>query len=177
MSRRSSGLHNNFEARSSHERRDMRGPFPNVAPIASYLSEAAHPTRNARMTSQKSVLAIGLDPKYADFTQFPQLTPELIQSYIDAQVDQLRALGYQVTSCLVDRGKTAEQKLRSVLECASYDCVVMGAGIRKPESELLLFEKMINLVHELAPNARICFNTSPGDTVQAVERWMPLRPD
>jgi hypothetical protein len=33
---------------------------------------------------------------------------------------------------------------------------------------LLLFEKIINLVHGLAPAARICFNTTPADTVKAV---------
>jgi formylmethanofuran dehydrogenase subunit B len=129
------------------------------------------------MTGQKSVLAIGLDPKYADLAQIPHLTAELIQSYIDAQLDQLRALGYQVTCCLVDRGETAEQSIQSVLSGASFDCVVVGAGIRKPDSKLLLFEKVINLVHQLAPGASICFNTSPGDTVQAVRRWMPITPD
>ena len=129
------------------------------------------------MTGQKSVLAIGLDPKHADFTQFPQLTTELIQGYIHAQLDHLRSLGYQVTCCLVDRGETAEQTLRSALSGASFECVVVGAGIRKPDSKLLLFETVINLIHQLAPGGRICFNTSPGDTVQAVQRWLPVIPD
>jgi hypothetical protein len=37
---------------------------------------------------------------------------------------------------------------------------------------LLLFEKIINLVHSLAPAASICFNTNPANTVQAVQRWI-----
>jgi len=36
---------------------------------------------------------------------------------------------------------------------------------------LLLFEKLINLVHEHAPGAKICFNTTPADTAEAVQRW------
>lgn len=32
-----------------------------------------------------SVLAVGLDPAFADFTKFPNLTPELIRAYIDEQ--------------------------------------------------------------------------------------------
>jgi hypothetical protein len=31
---------------------------------------------------------------------------------------------------------------------------------------------VLNLVHALAPNARICFNTNPGDTAEAVRRWI-----
>jgi hypothetical protein len=52
------------------------------------------------------------------------------------------------------------------------DCVVIGAGLREPAPRLLLFEKIINLVHSLAPQARICFNTKPADTVDAVRRWI-----
>jgi hypothetical protein len=37
---------------------------------------------------------------------------------------------------------------------------------------LLLFEKLINPVHARAPNAKICFNTTPSDTVEAVQRWV-----
>jgi hypothetical protein len=37
---------------------------------------------------------------------------------------------------------------------------------------LLLFEKIINLVHALAPNAKICFNSNPADSAAAVQRWI-----
>jgi hypothetical protein len=37
---------------------------------------------------------------------------------------------------------------------------------------LLLFEKITNLVHGLAPAASISFNTTPADTAQAVQRWI-----
>jgi hypothetical protein len=40
----------------------------------------------------------------------------------------------------------------------------------------LLFEKILNLVHRLAPDAGIAFNSTPADTAEAVRRWvMPLR--
>jgi hypothetical protein len=41
-----------------------------------------------------------------------------------------------------------------------------------PPERLLLFEKIVNLVHALAPNTRICFNTTPADTAEAVRRWI-----
>jgi len=35
-----------------------------------------------------------------------------------------------------------------------------------------LFERVLNAVHEFAPQARICFNTGPYDTAEAVQRWV-----
>ena len=57
--------------------------------------------------AKKRVLAIGIDPAAADLSAFPELTPELIGGYIDAQIERLRALGYDLESCLVDLGDTA----------------------------------------------------------------------
>ncbi|WP_027580254.1 hypothetical protein [Bradyrhizobium sp. Ai1a-2] len=119
-----------------------------------------------------TVLAIGIDPAFADFSAFPQLTPELIRNYIDAQIDQLRNHGYEAEACLVDLGDTAEQVVASALQSKRFDCVVIGAGLREPAAQLLLFEKILNLVHRLAPEASICFNTTPADTMDAVRRWV-----
>jgi hypothetical protein len=122
--------------------------------------------------TKKSVLAIGIEPAFADFAAFPQLTPELIRSYIDAQIEQLRALGFDAESCLIDLGETAEEVTATALKANSFDCVVIGTGLREPAPQLLLFEKIINLVHAHAPAARICFNTNPADTAEAVQRWI-----
>ena len=60
----------------------------------------------------------------------------------------------------------------AALRGRSFDCVVIGAGLREPTERLLLFEMILNLVHALAPEARICFNRNPADTLDAVRRWM-----
>ena len=119
-----------------------------------------------------SVLAIGIDPAFADFTAFPHLTPELVRNYIDAQIEQLRAEGFEADRCLIDLGATAEQVVTMALQFKGFDCVVIGVGLREPPLRLPLFEKVINLVHTLAPKARICFNTTPADTVEAVRQWV-----
>ena len=119
-----------------------------------------------------TVLAIGIDPAFADFAAFPQLTPELVRNHIDAQIDQLRAHGYRAEACLVDLGETAEQVVVAALQSKRFDCVVIGAGLREPAGQLPLFEKILNLVHRLAPEASICFNTTPADTLDAVRRWV-----
>jgi hypothetical protein len=122
--------------------------------------------------TKKKVLAIGLDPAFADFTAIPQFTPGMFRSYIDAQLDRLRDTGFDVVSCLIDTGETAEAVLASALKSSRFDCVVIGAGLRLPPERLPLFEKVLNLVHALAPAARICFNTTPADTTEAVRRWI-----
>jgi hypothetical protein len=50
--------------------------------------------------------------------------------------------------------------------------VLIGAGIRAMPGNFLLFEKLINVVHANAPQAKLCFNTRPTDTAEAVMRWI-----
>jgi hypothetical protein len=122
--------------------------------------------------AKKSVLAIGIDPSFADFGAFPGLTAELVGSYIETQIERLRTLGFEAQSCLIDLGDTAEAVAATALRSRKFDCVVIGAGLREPPERLHLFEKIINLVHVFAPEARICFNTTPADTAEAVRRWI-----
>jgi hypothetical protein len=122
--------------------------------------------------TKNNVLAIGLDPAYVDFTAIPQFTPDMFRSYIEVQLDRLRDAGFDVVSCLIDTGETAEAVMATALKASTFDCVVIGAGLRLPPERLLLFEKVLNLVHALAPTARICFNTTPADTAEAVRRWL-----
>ena len=122
--------------------------------------------------AKKTVLAIGIEPSCVDFSTFPGLTTELVRSYINAQIERLRELGFDADSCLIDLGDTAEAVTARALNSEKFDCVLIGAGLRQPGERLLLFEKVLNLVHRLAPKACICFNTNPADSVEAVERWI-----
>jgi hypothetical protein len=122
--------------------------------------------------AKKTVIAIGIDPVFVDYTALPQFTPEMFRSYIDAQIERVRGMGYDVTSCLIDLGDTAEAVTAEALKSGNFDCVLIGAGLRVPSERLLLFEKIINLIHRLAPKASICFNTTPADTAEAVQRWV-----
>jgi hypothetical protein len=117
------------------------------------------------------VLALGLDPRFVDFQSMPNLTPELVRAFLDTQVQQIRALGYEVESCLVDSGETAEAALEEMVRARQFDCVMIGAGLRAAE-HLLRFEKLLNLIHARLPKAKICFNTKPADSAAAVQRWV-----
>ena len=65
----------------------------------------------------------------------------------------------------------AKDELKAMLEETDFSCVLVGAGVRTDTEEFLLFEKLINIVHEHAPGAKICFNTGPTDSVDAIRRW------
>jgi hypothetical protein len=119
-----------------------------------------------------SVLAIGLDPAFADSTAFRGLTPELVRSYIEAQVQKVTQAGYVVESCLIEGAETAEKMISGALQSKQFHCVVIGAGLRLPPEQFLLFERIVNWVHALAPAAKVCFNTNPADTLEAVQRWV-----
>jgi hypothetical protein len=118
-----------------------------------------------------AVLALGLDPAVVNPESMGGFSPDVVRAFIDSQLDRVRQLGYEVDACLVDLGTTAESVLTSYLRERSYDCVMIGAGLRD-SGQLLLFEKLLNVVHALAPTARICFNNTPADSAEAVQRWV-----
>ena len=129
------------------------------------------------MADKNSVLVIGLDPALIDFSQpgyAPGMDATKVLAGLKASEDELTRLGYSVQMCLTDFGETAEAVVQSQLKQRRFDCILIGAGVRANPANFLLFEKLINVVHEHAPQARLCFNTVPSDTVAAVQRWLQV---
>ncbi len=123
----------------------------------------------------KHVLFVGQEPETVDFSD-PALPPgfnaEKIRGGIAAGMKQMSERGWQPDLCLVRPDETASTSLKRILATASYDCVVIGGGIRIPPKSLVLFETLINAVHKSAPNAAIAFNTRPEDTADAAARQL-----
>src|ERR1044071_8252239 len=116
------------------------------------------------VADKKSVLVVGLDPTLIDFSDPgypPGMNAEKVFAGVKASEDELTRLGYDVQTCLIDFGETAEAVTQSQLERRPFDCVMIGAGVRLPPNNFLLFEKLINVAHEYAPQAKLCFNTMP----------------
>jgi hypothetical protein len=122
--------------------------------------------------ANKSVINIGLHPDVVNYALFQGLTREKLIADLKVQEEDLRSRGLDVTMCFVDLGETAEATARSALQQKPYDAVVIGAGVRIPPPHFTLFERLINVVHECAPRAKICFNTRPEDTAEAILRWV-----
>jgi hypothetical protein len=126
---------------------------------------------------RKSVVIIGLDPSLIDFSSpdfaaFPGLTAEKVLAGITSAEEDLKALGYDEQHCLINFGQTAEAVFSAEHQKHQFGCIMIGAGVRAVPSNFILFEKLINVVHEHAPNSKICFYTNPSDTLDALQHWI-----
>ena len=123
----------------------------------------------------KQVLFVGQEPETVDFSD-PALPPgfnaEKIHAGIAAGMKQMSERGWHADLCLVRPDESASSTVEGKLAAATYDCIVIGGGIRIPPKSLLLFETLINVVHKSAPSAFIAFNTNPEDTGAAAARWI-----
>jgi hypothetical protein len=127
-------------------------------------------------STPKRVMLLGILPSEVDFSKIPPNMPmmnaEILAKNLQKSEDELIAAGYDAKWLLVDLGKTAKTVLREKLQTNTYDCVLIGAGIRVMPENFDLFEQCLNIIHELAPTAKICFNQNPLDSLQAVKRWV-----
>jgi hypothetical protein len=121
------------------------------------------------------VLFVGQDPKTVDFTDpaLPEgLNAEKIQAGIDLAAKKIAERGWIGDLCMIAPDDAGIDMLEKQLAGASYDCVVIGGGLRLPPKGLLLFEKVVNAVHKRAPTCTIALNTDPEDTAEAAARWL-----
>ncbi len=97
-----------------------------------------------------------------NYAKYPGLTPEKLEAGL--RVDEAKL-------AFIHRAETAASDLAGMLKDVSYEVVMIGAGVRKDDEHFLVFERLVNVVHEHAPRARIAFNTGPTDSDAAVQRW------
>lgn len=140
-------------------------------PFAAYAQkpDAARPPRPPYT---KRVLIVGVDPDLVDYSQLPGLNAETLRAILEGQKSILEALGCDVEWCFIDTGPTAQREVVTSLLAAQFNVVSIGAGVRLPPENMLLFERVINAVHHHAPEAKICFSVTANDTAAAVQRWL-----
>ena len=113
------------------------------------------------------VLVIGLDP-----AKIEGWDPAPVQAAIERGQRRFLEHGIEADMCLVAIDDNAEATVVEALSGADYACVVVGGGIRKDESLLGFFEKVVNLIRRHQPGAAIAFNSRPDDTADAALRWL-----
>jgi hypothetical protein len=121
------------------------------------------------------VLFIGYDPETVDFTDAalpPGMTPETIHAGIAVAMKAFADRGWEAEFLPIRPDETAVPAVVNHCQAKSYDCVVIGAGVRLPPQGLERFEAIINAVHQAAPQAAIAFNTKPDDSADAAARWL-----
>jgi hypothetical protein len=121
------------------------------------------------------VLFVGQVPETVDFSD-PAIPPgfnaEKIHAGIAIAMGKMAERGWRTDLCLIPPDRTAGLLLEKQLATTTYDCVVIGAGIRLPTKNLSLLETVVNAVHKAAPTASIAFNTRPEDSADAAVRWL-----
>lgn len=123
----------------------------------------------------KRVLLLGLVPETVDFADPalpPGMTAEKVHAGIAVAMAQFAKRGWEPELGLIRPDETAGPEVERQLSSKSYDCVVVGAGVRLPPRNLELFELVINTIHRAAPGAAIAFNTRPDDSADAAARWL-----
>ena len=60
--------------------------------------------------------------------------------------------------------------MRGLLDATDFDIVLIGNGVRGNAKFTELFEHLVNVVHQSAPQARLAFNADPPSTLAALRR-------
>jgi len=88
----------------------------------------------------------------------PGLTSELVQAFIDSQLERVRALGYQVESCLVDSGfliGDSPEDVRAARGLGARGCLVRTGWAIDPRVVEKATPDASVVVNSLAPKRRI----------------------
>jgi len=91
---------------------------------------------------------------------------------VGAATDRLTGLGHEVGVLLTKDAETVDALVSEALKERPYDVIVIGAGLRTLSPMLEQFERLINVLREKAPRAKLAFNSRPEDSDKAALRWL-----
>ena len=122
------------------------------------------------------VLVIGYAPEAVDFSDPampPGLSEDLIAKGIDRDLQLMRDRGWEAEHLPIRAGETLRRDILDHLARQSYDCIVIGAGVRMTTKHVAEFEYVVDAVRQGAPLTPLAFNSSPDSSGEAAVRWLP----
>ncbi|TDC23838.1 hypothetical protein E1265_11515 [Streptomyces sp. 8K308] len=136
----------------------------------------AQPTTSPPLPRDTKVLTIGLHPRGLDYSQMPEgLDEAVLTARIEAGNAAVREAGLDAVPCLVDSSPArAEATIREHLGEGPFGLALIGGGVRMMPGHTLLFERIVNVLIEAQPGIRLCFNTSPEETIDVLKRWIQV---
>ena len=129
---------------------------------------------DSRLEADTRVIAIGIHPRALDYSTMPDGVDEAsLTARIESGVAALREAGFDVVRCEVDTAPdAAEEQVRTELGRAQFGLALVGGGIRMIPEHTEMFERIVNVLHEVSPGIRLCFNTAPDNSIDALRRWI-----
>jgi hypothetical protein len=125
----------------------------------------------------QSILIIGEDPTLIDFSAAgapADMNADKVMRGLNGSRDRLERLGHEVRILLTRDATTVEAQVSAALRDHRYDVIVIGAGLRILPPMADQFERLINVLHEKAPQAKLAFNSQPDDSDKAALRWLSM---
>ena len=121
------------------------------------------------------VLVIGYAPEAVDFED-PAIPPGLdetgVAEGIRRDLQRMRDRGWVAEHLSIRSDENLRQQVFDHLMSQSYDCIVIGAGVRMTEKHVPEFEAVVNAVRQGAPETPLAFNSSPDSSGEAAARWL-----
>ena len=122
------------------------------------------------------ILVIGYAPDAVDFTDPavpPGLDEDIVAEGIKRDVQLMHDRGWEAEHLPIRLDGSLRGDIRDRLAGASFDCIVIGAGVRMTAKHVAEFEQVIDAVRHAAPDTPIAFNSSPDSSGDAAARWLP----
>ncbi len=121
------------------------------------------------------VLVVGYAPEAVDFKD-PAIPPGLDETRmaegIQMDLQRMRDRGWVAEHLPIRSDENLRQQVLDHLNSQSYDCIVIGAGVRMTEKHVPEFEAVVNAVRQGAPETLLAFNSSPDSSCEAAARWL-----
>ena len=106
----------------------------------------------------------------------PKMDARKVMEGLNGSRDRLKGLGYKARILLTRDAATIDAQVSEARKERRYDVIVIGAGLRTLPPMVERFERLINVLHEKAPQAKLAFNSQPADSDAAALRWLPTSP-
>ena len=121
------------------------------------------------------VLVIGYAPDAVDFTD-PLMPPGLdearVAEGIKRDVQLMHDRGWEAEHLPIRSDGSLRDDILDRLADKTFDCIVIGAGVRMTTKHVPDFEQVIDAVRHGAPQTPIAFNASPDSSGDAAARWL-----
>ena len=133
------------------------------------------------MSSRKSILVVGGGgkgppaggPPLPSARKASNRTPEDLKQTLNAIVQEAAEEGYNVRMIQIDpesQPSAGTDIVKTALASQAWDGFIIGNGIRSTPDLTVLFEQLVRIGREAAPDTPMGFNTHPLDIIETIER-------